>query len=292
MSGRTDVRVERFEDPSAFLDATGDFLVEREAEHNLIFGICANLRADPGFPNASPYLAAIRLADRVVGAAVMTPPWNLVLSCMDAPGALPALAADLDARRMAVPGTTGPATEVARFADTWCSPHGLASGSGMAERIYRLQRVSPPTGVPGAVRLATPADRDLLVAWVEAFLVEALDAANPDEAADLVDRSLRTGTRTWYLWEDGGPVSVAAAVGPTPNGIRIGPVYTPPELRRRGYASAVAAAASQAELDQGRRFVFLFTDLANATSNKIYQAIGYEPVIDVEQRAFVRADPA
>jgi hypothetical protein len=76
-----------------------------------------------------------------------------------------------------------------------------------------------------------------------------------------------------------------------PNGIRIGPVYTPPELRRRGYASAVTAATSQAELDKGRRFIFLFTDLANPTANKIYQAIGYEPVIDVDQLTFVPTHP-
>jgi predicted GNAT family acetyltransferase len=75
-------------------------------------------------------------------------------------------------------------------------------------------------------------------------------------------------------------VSLAASV-PTPNGIRIG-WSTPPELRRHGYASAVTAATSQAELDKGRRFVFLFTDLSNPTSNKIYQAIGYRPVSDVD----------
>jgi predicted GNAT family acetyltransferase len=76
---------------------------------------------------------------------------------------------------------------------------------------------------------------------------------------------------------------------PTPNGIRIGPVYTPPGLRRRGYASAATAAASQTELDNGRRYIFLFTDLSNPTSNKIYQQIGYEPVIDIDQLGFVPA---
>ena len=105
----------------------------------------------------------------------------------------------------------------------------------------------------------------------------------------MVDRSFRTGTRTWYLWDDGGPVSVAAAGGPTPNGVRIGPVYTPPAMRGRGYGSAVTAAASQAQIDHGRRFVFLFTDLSNPTSNKIYQAIGFRPVIDIDQVAFVPA---
>jgi hypothetical protein len=88
------------------------------------------------------------------------------------------------------------------------------------------------------------------------------------------------------LWEDGEPVSLAAAGGPTPNGIRIGPVYTPPELRGRGYASALVAELTRVQLEGGRRFCFLFTDLANPTSNRIYQRVGYEPVTDVDQWSF------
>jgi hypothetical protein len=280
------MRVERFTAAQAFLDATGDFLVEREAEHNLIFGICANLRADPGFPTAPPYLAAVSADGRVIAAAVMTPPWNIVLSCVADPDAFTALAADLDAAGVTVPGTTSAVDSADRFARLWCGSHGLTPRLVMEERIYRLERVIPPVGVAGQARIASEADRDLLVAWAESFIAEALEPRNPEEASLLVDRSFRTGSRTWYLWEDGDPVSVAAAGGPTPNGIRIGPVYTPPEVRGRGYASAVTAHASQAELDKGRRFIFLFTDLSNPTSNKIYQAIGYEPVIDVEQLAF------
>jgi predicted GNAT family acetyltransferase len=289
----TEPRVRRFATATAFLAAAGDFLGEREAEHNLLFGICADLTADPGFPAAPPYLAVVSNRDRVTGAAIMTPPWNVVLSCTDDPGAVEALASDLDAAEIPVPGTTGP-VEVARaFASAWCEPRGLVSHRGVAERIYQLERVVPPVGVPGQVRIATEADRALLVDWVDAFLAEALERRTPEEAAVLVDRSFRAGTRTWYLWEDGGrSVSVAGSAGPTPNGIRIGPVYTPPGERRRGYASAVTAATSQAELDKGRRFVFLFTDLSNQTSNKIYRQIGYEPVIDVDQLAFVPAEAA
>ena len=286
MSSSTEIQVDRHAGPAGFLRAAGDFLGRREAEHNLIFGICANLAADPGFPAGPPYLATVARAGRIVGAALMTPPWNLVVSCTDDPATPGALADDLGAAGVLVPGTVGP-VEVARaFAAAWCGPRGLTPRRTVAERVYRLERVVPPVGVPGHVRIATEADRGLLVDWVDAFLGEALERRNPTEAAVLVDRSLRTGTRTWYLWEDGEPVSVAASAGPTPNGIRIGPVYTPPELRRQGYASAVTAAASQAELDRGRRYVFLFTDLANPTSNKIYQQIGYEPVIDVDQLVF------
>jgi predicted GNAT family acetyltransferase len=285
------MKVERYGTAPAFLGAAGDFLVEREAEHNLIFGICATLAADPGY-TSDPYLATISTAGRVVGAAIMTPPSNLVLSCLDEPGSSQALAADLDDRRISIPAVTGPVETAAQFAEAWCRAHDLTSGRRIAERAYRLERVVPPDGVPGTVRLATEADRDLLVAWVHAFGKEALDRTDPDQASAMVDRSFRAGTRTWYLWDDGGPVSVAATGGPTPNGIRIGPVYTPPDRRRRGYASALTAATSQAELDKGRRFVFLFTDLANPTSNRIYQAIGYEPVIDIDQVAFVPADPS
>jgi GNAT superfamily N-acetyltransferase len=284
----TEPRVERFATAAVFLESAGAFLGEREAEHNLLFGICANLTADPGFPTAAPYLATVARGRRVTAAAIMTPPWNVVLSWTDDPAAIEALAADLDAAGIPVPGTTGPVEAARAFAGSWCARHGLTSWLAVAERIYRLERVVPPVGVPGRVRIATEADRDLLVGWVDAFLAEAMHRATPEEASVLVDRSFRAGTRTWYLWEDAGrPVSVAASGGPTPNGIRIGPVYTPPELRRRGYASAVTAAASQAELDRGRRFIFLFTDLSNPTSNKIYRQIGYEPVIDIDQLAFV-----
>jgi predicted GNAT family acetyltransferase len=88
------------------------------------------------------------------------------------------------------------------------------------------------------------------------------------------------------FWEDGETVSFAGYGGLTPNGIRIGPVYTPPELRGRGYGSALTAALTQQLLDGGRRFCFLFTDLANPTSNSIYQRIGYRPVSDVDAWAF------
>ena len=95
------------------------------------------------------------------------------------------------------------------------------------------------------------------------------------------DRWLAGRGRTLHLWEDGDVVSLGGHGRPDPERDQDGPVYTPPVARRRGYASALVAAVSQAALDAGRRFCFLFTDQANATANHIYQAIGYEPVRDV-----------
>ena len=75
--------------------------------------------------------------------------------------------------------------------------------------------------------------------------------------------------RLW--WDGGAPVSMAGYSGPTPHSLRISAVYTPPEQRRRGYASAVTAAISQEVLDRGCQFCTLYTDLGNPTSNHIYQ---------------------
>ena len=284
--GRSRPEVQRFDDAQAFLDEAGPFLAEHEAEHNLLFGIAATLIIDAERYREQPYLAAIKRDDDVVAAAVMTPPFNVVVSMTDDPDAITALGRDLARQRFSVPGVTGPVEVARRFAEMWTERRGLTAKRTIRERIYRLERVTQPTGVPGTARTATGDDRDLLIDWVRAFLIEALDG-DDEQAERVVDSALRTGSRTFYLWEDDGrPVSLAGVTGPTPNGIRVGPVYTPSEARRRGYASAVTAAASQAQLDAGRKFVFLFTDLDNPTSNKIYKAIGYEPVIDVDQWTF------
>ncbi|HEV7605691.1 MAG TPA: GNAT family N-acetyltransferase [Candidatus Limnocylindrales bacterium] len=267
-----------------FLAAAGEFLVAREAEHNLILGICSNLRDDPGAFKSAPYLAVVASRDRVVAAALQTPPFQLVLSEVDDPGAIEALAADLVHRDL--PGALGPVEAVQAFVEARTALGGPQARLRFSERIFRLRRVIPPRPVSGTARVAGPADRDVVVAWIPAFLREALGHDDPDEAEDLVAGWLSGRGRRLHLWEDGTVVSLAGVGSATPNGVRIGPVYTPPESRGRGYASALVAAVSQAELDAGRTFCFLFTDQSNATSNHIYETIGYERVRDVDAYRF------
>jgi predicted GNAT family acetyltransferase len=279
----TEIRVRQFASVDDFLDAAGDFLVAREAEHNLIFGICSSLRETPERYGA-PYLVVVERGETVVAAAIRTPPFRLVLSEVDDPAAIGALVEDVYDRDL--PGVTGPAEHVRAFAETWNARGGPAATLHMSERIYRLSQVRPPRPMAGRYRMATAADRGLAIDWTEGFMRDAFGDVDPNEVAADVDRWLARRARTLYLWEDGEPVSLCGVGGETPNGIRIGPVYTPPALRGRGYASALVAAVSQAELDAGRRFCFLFTDLANATANHIYQAIGYEPIRDVDAYRF------
>jgi uncharacterized protein len=277
----------QFDDVGAFLARAGAFLADREAEHNLLWGISNGVRDHPEmYADGTPAFGAVTDADgRIVAATLRTPPFNQVLSEVDDLGAVDVIVEAL--RDGPLPGVLGPTKAAARFAARWTELTGRPARHATAERIHRLDRVIPPERpASGSWRPAEPRDRELIAEWVTAFALE-VDHAPPPRPFEAADRWIAGEGRRLYLWEDGGEVvSVAGAGGETPNGIRIGPVYTPPGRRSHGYASAVTAAATQDQLDRGRRFAFLFTDLANPTSNKIYAAIGYQPVCDVDEYRF------
>jgi uncharacterized protein len=283
------VEILRTSSVAAFMDVAGEFLAEREAEHNLIFGICSSIEADPSQYVAAPYLAAALHGDRVVGAAIRTPPWRVVVSMMDHPGAIHRLAEHLsqDSAGVGVPGAVGPAEAVRHFAEAWRERMGGPARLIRHERSFRLTRVIPPRPATGEMRRAVQGDRAVVRDWTRAFMEEALPDGPPQDFDAMADRWIRGVGREAWLWFDGGrAVSMAGVGGLTPKGIRIGPVYTPPKLRGRGYASNLVAGVTQRQLDDGREYVFLFTDLANPTANKIYQDIGYEPVNDIDEWDF------
>ena len=278
------MRLDRYTRAADFLAAAGDFLAAREAEHNLILGV-ASMVGQRERHDEEPYLAAIWDADRIVMAALRSPPFNLIVSEVDDTAALQLLADDLAATAM--PGIVGPPDAARRFADLWVLTAGGAWSVVIEERVYQLATVRSPRRAPGSLRLAEPRDRSLLERWLMDFGIESLNDADAARVRlSLEDWASGSGRRFW-LWEaDGEPVSLVGASGKTPHGIRIGPVYTPPAHRSRGFASNLTAAVSQALLDEGRRFCFLYTNQANGTANRIYQAIGYEPVTDAVMLRF------
>lgn len=278
----------RCPDVDEFLAQAGSFLEEREAEHNLILGICSTLRQDPNAYDEPPYLGIVDLlpAGRVVAAAIRTPPYNLILSELDEPEALRLLTSSVHEEDPDLPGVTGPVGVVEAFVEAWRGLTGTAGTEAMRQRIFRCDRVKLPTGVPGRARRAEEADRDLLVRWIDAFAREALGDLPHQDPERQVDRRLGSRDEAFWLWEDGEPVSLAGHAGRTPHGIRIGPVYTPPGFRGRGYAGALVGEATRHLLESGLRFCFLFTDLANPTSNRLYVRLGYRPVRDTASYTF------
>ena len=280
------LQLTRARDPDDLDRLAFDFLAAREAEHNLLFGIIAGVRA--GEYATPPYFAVVRDGERVVAVALRTPPLNLVLSTIDDPAAIGLLADDALALWPDLPGVLGPSEHARHFADRWAARTGRATSVRTAERVFRLEAVVPPRPASGTMRLAAPPDRARIAAWFVEFGAEALHVTQDLSRMEaFTDRFIaRLGGRSMYLWDDDGPVCMTGGSTVTPHGSRVGPVYTPPALRGRGYASALVAAVSQAQLDAGRRFCFLFTDLANPTSDRIYRDIGYEAVCDVDEYRF------
>jgi GNAT superfamily N-acetyltransferase len=232
-----------------------------------------------------PLLATVEEEYRILAAVMMTPPHKLVLTRSPLAGVecvaerLRELGADL-------PGVLGPKDTADLFAATWTRASGLRAVSAKSMRIYQLDRVTPAPAVPGRMGETTPADLALVVAWVEQFNAAIHEHARNVEG---VVRN-RIAQREIFLWKAPAPVAMAGFSKPTPSGIRVSHVYTPSEHRRKGYATALVAALSQRLLDSGRKFCFLFTDLANPTSNSIYQKIGYQPVCDFAAHDFARGE--
>jgi predicted GNAT family acetyltransferase len=156
---------------------------------------------------------------------------------------------------------------------------GCATGS-----VLERRRLAPPRARRSTARQATGTEQDLLTGWEQAFAVEA-GVAVSSEAEDIVNRRLAQGAQ--FVWDYEGPVAMLAMSPAIAGTVRIGPVYTPPEHRRHGYASSAVAAASRRALANGARQCMLFTDLANPTSNQIYAAVGYRRCGDWEEYAFI-----
>lgn len=272
-----------FTDPQEFLNSAQAALEAEEVRNSLILGNTLRLVQQPANPENLPYYAAELAAGRLVLAAMMTPPFGLVLAASDpAEVDLAPLITDLRARGLTPPDVFGPNPLGQRFAELWYQQKNLQPE--MRQRAYELRAVNPATlaAAPGEMRRARSEDINLLTGWAIAFDVEAFGhSTRPPE-------SFRTLIENRYgdiaVWEqEGAPVSMAMRSRPSRHGCTVNLVYTPPDRRRKGYATALVAHLSQSLLDEGFQFCTLFTDMDNPTSNAIYIQIGYQPVCDCDK---------
>jgi uncharacterized protein len=281
------------EDVGSFLEAATPLLVSDEARHNLIFGICSTILEAPDAYSAQ-FLWTVEADGDVAWAGVMTPPFNLVVAQPREQEALEFAARALYEQDVALPGVTGALPEADDFAGAWERLAGVRRRKRMAQGVYAIETPRLPPGVSGSFRFAGSSDRELVLQWLRDFTAEAMPPESPRlDMETIVDRRLASETAGFALWVDAGQVvSMSGFGGGTPNGVRIGPVYTPPPLRRRGYAGALVAELSRRLLAGGHTYCFLYTDLANPTSNRVYVQVGYELVCESAEYAFEAEEPA
>lgn len=279
------MKLHYFDRPQQFYEQVESYLLQHEATHCVILGSLNNLIQFPERVTQPPYLALVAEGNEIVAVAVKTAPYKLLLSRSLDLEAIKAIVQDCYSRSVTIPGVVAPTQEANFFVDSWQTLTGQSYRSSVQMFVYQLETVRAIPTSSGYLRQAEKSDRDLLISWLRAFTIEALGNNTEQDNASLIDSRLSEGSL--YLWQDNIPVSAASFRGKTPNGIRISFVYTPPEHRRKGYASACVAALSQTLLNKGRKYCFLFADLDNSTSNRIYQNLGYEAVCSMPEYSFL-----
>lgn len=276
-------------DVADFLSRAAFLLEANEARHNLVLGVAGTVVRHPGYyPDCFTWL--IEDEGGPSAAALMTPPHNLILADPTSEMALARLVDRIASDRMVLPGVTGNRPAVDWFVRNWTETGSAVATLRMAQGVFSLEGVDEVPAVAGEARRAGALQRELLHRWLTDFRAEAIPTAPQDEAAMTRVLDLRLGpdldTGIWLWWAEGRPVAMAGYGGQTPHGVRVGPVYTPPVYRRRGYATRLVAELSLWLLGQGRRFCFLYTDLSNPISNRIYERIGYRQVAESAEYGF------
>jgi RimJ/RimL family protein N-acetyltransferase len=267
--------IRRYTDLAEFRAFAEPLLVGEEAANNLPLGLLSLVR-----PSAELLMVDVG----GVGIALQTGSvYNLIVSALPE-SAIAELVDWLVRERIEPPGIVGPREVAAVVARELAARRGREVKLQHGLRAFENKQLTLPRAPTdgGQPRAAVAADAELIVAWNDAFNKDV--GSTTPQPRSLIDERIARGD--FWLWQTDRPVAMAGIVRRTPGGAAVGYVYTPPELRGRGYASSVVAALTAAIHADGR-VAFLFTDLANPTSNKIYQALGYHPVAHVDEWRFI-----
>ncbi|MFX1358312.1 MAG: GNAT family N-acetyltransferase [Promethearchaeota archaeon] len=285
------MKVEFHDDAKKFYDLVNSFLVEHEAENNIILAILTTIIEFPErYGKEKPDLVTVIDDEKIKLILIRTPPFNPILSYTDDINTLDFLVEDFIKKGIQIPGLFGCKEIAKKFVKLWCAAKDLTYKLVMNERIYKLERVSEEAIGNCECIIVGMAFKDLILKWAREFIIEALPHEKEDsiiQSLERIKKDIEEG-RIFLLFENGKPVSMARKAGKTPNGNLVNLVYTPPNLRRNGYATELVAHLSKYLLDEGNRYCFLFTDLMNPTSNSIYQKVGYRPVTDYDQYEFIK----
>jgi hypothetical protein len=281
------MRYTTYESARAFLDAIAAIPGECEEANSLMLGICWRLTNAPGaYGDAPPLFASVRIDGRMELLAVRTPPHKAVLHGSEgaATGAAGVLAARLRIEHGTLPGIIGPPRIAHRFAESWAHLTGAVPLPAMRQRVLIVRTLIPAPRRPGALRPANGADLRTLERWAGGFHREVFDNGDTARARRIALELSAEGRL--YVWDDAGPVSMAARTRPTPTGESISFVYTPPEHRRKGYATACVGSLCREIVRPGKRFCTLVTDRAAPAANALYRKLGFHPVAELVEYRF------
>ena len=280
-----------YEEVKEFYELVYPFLLDHEVENGLLFRISNSLKINTQTYGRSPPLMFSLVENETIKlVSVMTPPFDLIISYTTDLNSIEILVEELLKRKVYLPGVLSFKEAADKFAKLWCKGNSLESKLLRRERIYKLEKVSEETLGENQFFVATKSYQSTVLKWAREMMTEALLEVTEEEIGRNISNFRREfendASRIYLLFDNQEPVSMARMAGKSSHGHSINLVYTPPSLRRNGYATECVAKLSKLLLEEGNRYCFLFTDLSNPTSNSIYQKIGYRPIIDENHYKF------
>jgi hypothetical protein len=276
-----------------FYNVAYTFLLQHEAENNLPLAILISLKKSISqYGEEKPLLFSLIDNNKLELITLRTPPHDLIIAYTDNLETITILVDELYKRKEQLPGVLSFKAGADKFAKLWCEKNSLKCTLFRRERVYQLEHVSEDCIGSRLFSVATKIHKALILQWVGEMMEEAIIDAKQDDVKrtkkSYADEIEENKSSFYILFDNNEPVSMARKAGKTPNGNFVNFVYTPPSLRRKGYATECVAKLSKQLLEEGNKYCFLFTDLSNPTSNSIYQKIGYRPVIDENHYKFIK----
>ncbi|EQC45598.1 GNAT family N-acetyltransferase [Bacteriovorax sp. Seq25_V] len=269
-------KVVRHKDANSFLKMSQSFLEQNESINNLVLGLSISLSKSEYEDNGGELFYSIIHQDEVVGCAIRTGEERPFSVTQIKKEFLPVLIKKLRSDEIKLQGVVGFKQTVKDFV----SFYGHKVKMNLDQGLYELSQVTFPKNVKGSVREATMEDLEVCTELLRGFLLDCFDDEAAPHAEKMMTRNLKYGKVFLWISEENIPVAMAARIREGIRGAGISLVYTPPEARGRGFASAVVASLSQALLNDGFDICYLHTDLSNPISNSIYQKIGYQKVCE------------
>lgn len=257
-----------------FKEDVTPFLEKNEQENNLMLGIL-QVAQEPTFMGVAKRGEEITVVFLQTEEKIQM----IVATSENSEVDIVKLAKELSKVYPDIPGLIGNKEIVQKLVEELAVLENKKTNVVMKQGVYALQQIRKKWNEDGIFREITNDELPLIEKWIYQFC-EDVKLPTTKEEAEQTAHTLITNNRLFGLEVDGKLVSVAAKTRPTTNNITVNFVYTPKEARKKGYASNCVAALSQRMLDEGYKTTTLYTDLANPTSNKIYQEIGYEQIAE------------
>ncbi|ADY22705.1 GNAT family N-acetyltransferase [Bacillus paranthracis] len=268
------IQLHVYEEIVNFKEEVTPFLEKNEQENNLILGVLQMV-------HQPIFMGIAKQGEEIAVVFLQTEEKKqIIVATSEISGvAIKELAKELTKIYPDIPGLIGDKKVVQHLAEEIAVLENKKTNVVMEQGVYELKEVKKKPGKDGFFREVSSDELTLIEQWIYQFC-EDVNLPTTKEEAKQTAHTLITNHRLFGLEVDGKLVSVAAQTRPTKNNITVNFVYTPKEERKKGYASNCVAALSQRMLDEGYKTTTLYTDLANPTSNKIYQEIGYEQIAE------------